>query len=459
MRKRKDSYLIPFSRFEWFEKGMKKITNKAKKLGIEDVPTFSVLGKEVHKRKMCFEYDDKGVCVRGESVEINFYRVVIAGTQPIVNGYEFLGTVEHKSAGNILKLREGLEETLDLTPYRQGKQKCEHCGQRRYRKDTYLVHSPEDNKVVQVGRTCLKDFMGHKSPEFFAHYAQFLIECEAVDEEKEYHGFGRTDMSVRTQNFLEVVYAIMIKDGCYKNKSYEGGSTSSQAWSYHFQDTRGMKQSEVDAYRAWCKEIEYSSELPENKAKAMEAIKYYQNLENPNNFDHNLKVIATEEYIEPKNFGLGAYVMQGYFNFEAKENAKAEKAKKIAEANANKKNEYLGTIDKRETFTNMRYVKTGSYEHTYGTTYFHTFEDSEGRKMIIKNSYNVASLILQFNSELYDSEVRGKDTLNNYLYTFKATVKKHEISSYSKRKETTANRVKIEKLEKINESENQQITA
>jgi hypothetical protein len=41
---------------------------------------------------------------------------------------------------------------------------CEHCHLSRGRKETFIVRH-EDGRMVQVGRQCLRDFLGHDSPD------------------------------------------------------------------------------------------------------------------------------------------------------------------------------------------------------------------------------------------------------------------------------------------------------
>ena len=76
-------------------------------------------------------------------------------------GWQFLGTVLHMGAENIINVFCSEDEfaELGLDCYRKAKPLCDHCKTTRRRKDTYLVLSTE-GEVRQVGKSCLKDYMG-----------------------------------------------------------------------------------------------------------------------------------------------------------------------------------------------------------------------------------------------------------------------------------------------------------
>jgi len=86
-------------------------------------------------------------------------------------GWEFLGTVEHTHAGNILRTlcSDERARNLGLETYRQAAPTCDHCQTNRRRKDTYLVLS-EAGKVRRVGKSCLKDYLGHEAAKSLGVY-------------------------------------------------------------------------------------------------------------------------------------------------------------------------------------------------------------------------------------------------------------------------------------------------
>jgi hypothetical protein len=143
----------------------------------------------------------------GEVTTHKRYKVTVTGTEPIIAGWTFIGTIEHETGGNIIRLSPKAQElAIDTTSYREGKQKCDHCQQIRQRKDTYIVAQLEDPEppqlrahlitqynlpfvpdIKQVGSSCLRDFLGYGDPEAIVSYLEriqeFLADIQAASNE------------------------------------------------------------------------------------------------------------------------------------------------------------------------------------------------------------------------------------------------------------------------------------
>lgn len=117
------------------------------------------------------------------------YDCAIVGAEPIIAGYKFVGTINHDDAGNIIKLADNTRDEFDTAKFRTGAQKCDHCQQTRYRKDTYLVVHVETKTLKQVGSTCLRDFLGHGDPQAIMTYVQNVLAF--IDEMDDDDSFGR----------------------------------------------------------------------------------------------------------------------------------------------------------------------------------------------------------------------------------------------------------------------------
>jgi hypothetical protein len=117
------------------------------------------------------------------------YDCAIVGAEPVIAGYKFVGSINHDESGNIIKLADNSRDEFDTTQFRVGAQKCDHCGQQRYRKDTYLVVHVESKALKQVGSSCLRDFLGHGDPQAIMSYVQNIIEFMADMDDDD--SFGR----------------------------------------------------------------------------------------------------------------------------------------------------------------------------------------------------------------------------------------------------------------------------
>lgn len=87
-------YTIPKFKMEHFEKLMKKMGNKAKRLGLKEL-SFEVVGTEVR------EYDITHIVERKIAVEFN--NVQVQGEAPQIEGYTLVAMVERVGENNLVK--------------------------------------------------------------------------------------------------------------------------------------------------------------------------------------------------------------------------------------------------------------------------------------------------------------------------------------------------------------------
>ncbi len=82
---------------------------------------------------------------------------VSIGALPAENGYTFSARIEHLKGGNVIA--RSPSETVDLEEeWRQKDARCEHCGKKRSRKETFLLRQ-YGIRLMQIGRNCLADFL------------------------------------------------------------------------------------------------------------------------------------------------------------------------------------------------------------------------------------------------------------------------------------------------------------
>lgn len=194
-------------------KELDKLVRKAKRYGNPDVG-YS-LGKPFQEEETRTRFDGRKVKVLGP------WRVpvTIVGTAPQVGPYEFLAKVEHTADGNILDIVPG--RTVDPR-FRSTKSSCEHCRTDRRRNETFVLRNTETGEEVQVGRTCLKDFLGYCDP---SQVAQRFAFFKAIrDGEEEWGGSGRWHMEAPTNEALALTAAaIRLWGWCSKGQALVDG--------------------------------------------------------------------------------------------------------------------------------------------------------------------------------------------------------------------------------------------
>jgi hypothetical protein len=104
----------------------------------------------------------------GFPVTVHGFDVTISGEAPRYAGWRFVASVDAADGGGtILRFPPGREAAVRNTDVAAGH--CDHCHTRRARRRTMLLAHDDTGQLLQVGTSCLKDFLGHHiSPVFLS---------------------------------------------------------------------------------------------------------------------------------------------------------------------------------------------------------------------------------------------------------------------------------------------------
>jgi len=375
----------------------KKLNRRAKKLG---VPEASYEVVEEYHRKLT-EDPSTGIMLLKE-IYIPMVVITVKGAAPKFEGWTFLGTLEHTEGGNLLKSVPGYRIPEE---YRNVERKCDHCKLNRIRKDTFVVQH-EDGRTLQVGRQCVRDFLGHKSPENIVKWADWLIRLNDGGWADEY-GFGgvymNEDPAVSLKDCLEMSAAVI------RHYGWVSASKAKEEW------TTATKEIVYDQIfnRHKLKKDDLISPLNADEEIAEKSREWVKNLDpKGNDYLGNIKVIASNDYVQTRQIGIACSIIATYKRTVEKEEKKKTRFK----------NEHFGNLKERIDLT----VKVlGIYENEgfYGVTWIH--------KMVTDTGHKVTWFCSSYNGVLEQGE----------SYKVKATIKRH--SEWQGWKETHVNRVKV----------------
>ena len=171
------SFSVLKSKLPEISKSFEKLGKRAKKLGLESVPSFEVIGEHL---EYCFECIQPGPF--GQKFNLwslsretagsdyhgkftGFVRTVCTVTVNMLtigmDGWSFLAQLDHElGAGHTVIRAAPQGEGVDLSAFRSRDEACDHCKLARKRKETYVLRH-EDGRMVQVGSSCMEDFLGH----------------------------------------------------------------------------------------------------------------------------------------------------------------------------------------------------------------------------------------------------------------------------------------------------------
>lgn len=313
---------------------MKKVTrikNKCKKFGCDF--HFEKVGEEFR------EVEDPNTInpITGKPVKVvmKFFICEAEGTA-LVNGWEYIGSVEHTSKGNIFC--KAMTDVEIPERYRCSDPYCEHCGTNRRRKNTFIVRKKETGEFKQVGDSCLMDFTHGMS----ASFATYMASLRSIFEEAEKPVFGGNGWSTERLDTREVLQYIAetIRHFGY-TKSDTSGSTKSKAldfYNYTHGRTRMWTKEEVERVSREIDLVGFNPDSEEATKMVDEVLDWIGNQETTNDYMHNLKVVTSLSYMDYWKFGLLVSLFPTW-------NRDLElQARKKAEMEAGKMSKHVGEI-------------------------------------------------------------------------------------------------------------------
>jgi len=325
-----------------------------------------------------------------------YVMVEMVGTSPKIGGWTFAASLQHEDGGTIVRVVPGVLEEGRLSSYRDAPSECEHCNWKRRRNDTYLLLS-DAGEVKQVGSTCLEDFLGGKSIDQVAAYAELLA---AVGAACEVAGGGRGEITASLGEFL-VYVACAIREGGWVSRARARESfpptepTSDAAWS------RGLFPS--DDLKKHCPELVLRP-TDADRVRASEALSWATaELEakgdGVTDYEHNLRVVVRGGYVSSRMAGIAASLLPMV------ERELGRRAEREVESRRRAASEYVGEVKMRRVFE-LRVLWVVDLEGEFGVTHLHVMVDGDG------------------NYFKWSTGTRSLDV--GRTYRLRATVKKHE---------------------------------
>lgn len=371
-------YEIPESNVEELESRLEKINKAARKTGCQEIVT------KFHSVK----------CIRRNKRYMKVYCFSFEGSQPKLNGWTFVGKVESTEAGNVLRSFKG--ESIPEY-FRDRASVCDHCESKRKRSSTYIVRH-EDGRLFQVGKNCLKDFLGHSNPERIFAIAELFLDLESL-ENVDFESSTNSRIVFNTEEFIGFVFQ-SVADYGYKTKEKSANPTSMDA---------AGRMTIPD------KNGKFEALSPENKEKASEALEWIRSIEASSSFEKNMQIYSNLPYLKMEQLGIAAYIVAAYLKHLGKEIYKKK-------AKAEDKG-FFGEIGNRyELELEVVSEKVIDIESQFASeTHIYNFISSDGKCFVMFSNpkrYNVGDKI-----------------------KIKATVVKH--STFANISQTTINRPKL----------------
>jgi hypothetical protein len=298
-------YNIPEANYPRFEQQIAKLSKKSvKMIGLPILPV--AIGYDIVKDAM--------------ENERKIIQVYLQADTPKLAGYTFIARLDHSNdTGNIIRPVPNLGVEIPAA-FRTAAPNCDHCGHKRKRRDTFLIRKDETGEFVQVGSTCLADFLGHDPYKIarLAEYLGYAVEAargnEDYDEQEERKLNNRR--TINLDDYLVLCAKAVLQYGWVSSKA----ARESEEKAFDEQSRAKILIATRDQAEYIRQKARYDAGLrtvtDEERQLVDAAVEWAQGLaEDPKSeYEHNVAVIANALYIEPRSCGLAASIVGVFYN-------------------------------------------------------------------------------------------------------------------------------------------------
>lgn len=322
--------------------------------------------------------------------------VVLGGEAPKLNGWSFIASLDWDAeAGLIVRTAPGVV-SVDRSNLVKGA--CGHCKTNRARKNTYLVRH-EDGTEIQVGSTCVKDFLGIEVG------VAWLDESSIVD----FMGsFSGGPINHGTVYVLSLAWALIKLDGWKPSSSY-GSTTKGDTFSILYPPRVITAE-----YREWAGRVRELAVEAVERADEVRAFVASDDFAGDSEYVRNLKAICAADSVSDRNIGFLVSAPQAMTRNQAKT--------LVREAKQQGTSKWVGQKDDKVSMKvvvkAIKWVSNG-----WGTSILYTMMDESG------------NVVKAFCSR----EIMGEETDKEFF--IQGTIKSH--SEFNNVKETVLTRVKV----------------
>jgi len=244
-------FRIPASNLGFLNQEMTSLNKRAARLGTAPI-VVTELERYTKRERVPAWTLGNGEVVDWKTIGRNYAIVGIKGETPRLNGWQFAATVVHAENGNTIRRMPSFDLEADLTAYRTADaSNCDHCGLDRRRTDTFVVFNADEDKTMQVGRQCLKDFLGYNDPMAVARHLERILTFMNKIESEEEGGYGQRGPAMESTEFYLSHVAGTIREYGWVSKAnandYDKIATSVQAF-WNIQDYGKKDQMGRDIY-------------------------------------------------------------------------------------------------------------------------------------------------------------------------------------------------------------------
>jgi hypothetical protein len=301
-----------------------------------------------------------GIDVIFSEEDVLFTPITITGDLDVsFDGWQFIATLQHLKTGeNIIRSIGNLDFNIPEN-YRNSGSACEHCEVNRYRKETYLLKHINGD-MVQVGSSCIKDFLGANTPESLMNAATLVSEIFWYMGGAATGGSGG-DIVFPMQDFLAKTSAIINKCGWVSKKEASINGIKSTA-SLVLDELIPACGTNFTPIKVSDKDLELANQ----------ALNWLDNMSDEecaaSDYLHNIRAIARSGMVSMKTVGFAASIISTYNT-------------KLLRDKPKPKSQHIGAV-KQKIQANLTLKIYYTFASKYGLCHRYVFNDSDGNVLV-----------------------------------------------------------------------------
>jgi hypothetical protein len=314
-------------------------------------------------------------------VKVPMIKYTVEGEAPSAGPYEFVAELERVDGGVIVTGR-----AIELDGFgRDWDGECQHCRQNRARKIAYVVRHKEDGGFMIVGKSCLRDYTGHDTPDGLLFAFQWLRDLEAMggDDEGGFGGRGRWTRD--TLGTIAAARAAIRLYGWVPSSRREDGMRTTASVVGLLDYCSGRDKEGQKMRNALQAELERAANGDECYFDdAAKIIDWAGEMVTRTDYERNLKVALRSSYVIEKTYGLVISASAAYDRQKARRDEVAERIKAEKAAQALAANEWFGETGKRVEADLVLVSRIVMPDRGFGESILHTFRLGNAAGPLIK---------------------------------------------------------------------------
>ena len=291
---------IDFVNVPVLEEILEKVTKVAKKLKMAE-PSLEIANKRREERFRSYDLYGDGI---GSPYYVYIVDVTLTNCDVVLEGWNFIAS---KDADGVVLGRSDYEIPKKFLEHNTN---CDHCNAKRRRNLTYIIYSESQDKWMQVGSSCMKDFIqGHSVTKSFFSYLQSIIDI--LDYDNDYLDSVRMGHSApiyQTEEVVATMAASIDLEG-FKAANCEVNSTKCSV-----KRVLGFTGEKLSGNELWVWENAFKGEYLDF---AEDCLNWFRNEYKAESFfETNLKnaMLPESGFTLSRNFGLVAYGVGVYYD-------------------------------------------------------------------------------------------------------------------------------------------------